>query len=247
MTFLVDVGNSRIKWASVVGAALADCGQQAYQSRRLAETLDTAWAAFECPDRVVVANVGGAEVAQRLSAWVGQRWECEVEFTQAQATQCGVVSAYLAPQALGADRWAALIATHHRHHKCACVVDCGTAITIDAIAADGEHLGGLITPGLGLMRQALLRRAPGIAGDLRGEVSLLARSTADGVAAGTLYAAVAVIDRVVSDVEAELGERVLCVLCGGDAETVASLLARETIHEPALVLEGLAIIASAGR
>ena len=247
MIFLVDVGNSRIKWASVVGGVLANCGQHAYQRRRLAEALDSAWVAFERPSRVLVANVGGAQVAETLALWVQQSWGCEVEFARAQARQCGVVSAYLSPQALGADRWAALIAVHHRHPQYACVVDCGTAITIDAIAADGEHLGGLITPGLDLMRRALLRKAPGIAGDLRGEVSLLARTTADGVTAGTLYAAVAVIDRVVSDVEAELREHVLCVVCGGDAETVASLLARETIYEPNLVLEGLAIIASADR
>ena len=217
MTFLVDVGNSRIKWASAVDGALAESTQRAYQARRLAETLDSAWATCERPQRVVVANVGGAEVAERLSLWVAQRWGCDIEFIQAQARQCGVVSAYLDPQSLGADRWAALIATHHRHPQCACIVDCGTAITIDAIAANGAHLGGLITPGLGLMRQALSRRAPGIARDVSGEVSLLARSTADGVTAGTLYAAVAVVDRVVSDVEAELGEPVLCVVCGGDS------------------------------
>jgi type III pantothenate kinase len=97
------------------------------------------------------------------------------------------------------------------------------------------------------MRRALVEDVPGIAAALAmkvdSRVALLARDTAGGVAGGTLYAVVALIDRVVADVTAELGIAPTCLLCGGDAPAIRPLLLGPFTHEPHLVLQGLAVIA----
>src|SRR3569832_603245 len=130
-----------------------------------------------------------------------------------------------------------------------CIVDAGTAITLDDLSTDGHHLGGLIMPGIELMRRSLLERSEGIraatASPERGDITLLARDTQSGVDGGTLYAAVAAIDRVMQDVGTELGETLTRVITGGDAERLLTLLHGQYHHVPDLVLHGLAIIAEA--
>lgn len=245
MTLLVDIGNSRVKWAHIQGGALTDRGETAYLRGAVLEVFNNHWLKFEAPQRVFVSSVAGPAVSETLSLWAAQYWACPVVFITAEAHAFGVTSAYEAAEQLGADRWASLIAAYRNFKPPVCVVDCGTAITIDVLAARGKHLGGLIVPGLTLMRRSLSDHTGGIREVVSGNVSLLARNTRDGVTAGTLYAAVAVIDRVVSDVEAELQAHVSCVLSGGDARSLAPLLARHVVCEPDLVLQGLAVMAEA--
>ena len=92
-------------------------------------------------------------------------------------------------------------------------------------------------------RAWVLLRRPLIGPVARGNVSLLARNTEDGVTAGTLYTVVAAVDRIVADVAIELGSAVARIVTGGDAETLLPLLADRWQHEPALVLQGLALLA----
>ena len=240
---LVDVGNSRLKWALAEGPELNGHGCAQYQVATLAETLDSDWSHLARPGRVMVASVGGGGARDTLGTWVASRWEKAPEFLVPCRESCGVTSAYKSPERLGADRWAALIAGYNRHGGPCCIVDCGTAVTIDAVSESGEHLGGLILPGLSMMRHALVENTQEIGPVARGNVSLLARNTEDGVTAGTLYTVVAAVDRIVADVAIELGSAVARIVTGGDAETLLPLLADRWQHEPALVLQGLALLA----
>ena len=214
------------------------------------------WTPLARPARVVVANVAGPDFGETLAAWVKQAWDIEAEFVVSQPSACGIHNAYLDPQKLGVDRWAGMIATHRNVKGAACVIGCGTAITFDVLTASGEHQGGLIVPGLALMRRALLENTQGILNkmgdtmsDTSGETAILARDTQGGVNGGTLYTVIAVIDRVTSDLAAELGvgmgKGMTCVITGGDAPALLPLLAGDYRHEPLLVLQGLAMIAAA--
>lgn len=251
MILLVDAGNTRIKWAGLHGAVLQS--GPAVLRRDGAQDVDalaTAWAALPVPQRLLVASVAGPDFSARVEAWARKFWGIEPEFVSARARAFGIANAYSEPQRLGVDRWLALVAARRLVAGAVCVVDCGTALTVDVLAQDGEHLGGLIIPGLGLMRRALLEKTAGIEAALiaapsREEVSLLAKDTRSGVMGGTLYAAVAVIDRIVHDVTEALGVELTCVLTGGDAEAVRSLLPAAFLHEPELVLKGLAVVAEA--
>ena len=249
MILLVDIGNSRIKWASLIKKRLEHCGNapRGKDPATLAADLDQAWQKVKKPRAVVVSNVAGDAFAEALSAWTTERWQQQPRFVTAESSAFEVTNAYSKPERLGADRWAELIAARRHIKGAACIVDAGTAVTIDVISAQGVHQGGLIIPGLAMMRHALLEKTeellPATEEPVSGEVSLLARDTRDGVNGGTLYALVAVIDRVIADVHTELGTDLTHIITGGDTETLLPLLAGNYHHHPDLVLEGLAVIA----
>lgn len=248
MILLVDAGNTRIKWAGLEGTALhSGAAVLRRGGAEDVETLATVWAALPVPQRLLIASVAGPDFSVHVMAWSQRFWGLEPEFITAEASAFGVRNAYTEPQRLGVDRWLALIAAHRLVPGPVCIVDCGTALTVDVIARDGEHLGGLIIPGLGLMRRALLEKTAGIESAIGGvqhdEVSLFAKDTRSGVMGGTLYATIAVIDRIVQDVTEAIGAELTCVLTGGDADTVRPLLPADFRYEPELVLKGLALVA----
>lgn len=248
---LVDLGNTRLRWVAVDEAGrLGRVASVVHAGRELGDVLDGAWSALEPPGRVKLCSVAGATQTAVFSGWVRRRWGSDTEVVQAAAEGWGVRNAYIEPTQLGADRWAALVAARALcPDRPVCIVDCGTAVTVDAMDAEGRHLGGLIAPGLALMRKALAGGTAGIVesdtvGGVPEGVALLARSTRDAVSAGTLCALVALVERVGSELAAELGESMERILTGGDAAQLIPLLESSWRHEPALVLRGLARMAT---
>ena len=245
MILLVDIGNARIKWA-LQDADSWTAGEPLLRNNRAFKDIARpAWKELDAPERVVVSNVAGDEYRKSVQTWVKRRWKINPEFLPVTAQQCGVKNAYTTPQRLGADRWASLLAAHAHYKGPAVIIDCGTAITIDALAADGTHLGGLIVPGMELMTHALTSHAPGIQiedADNQ-EISLLGRSTEAALSGGVLYTAIALVERVFMDLQGELGGRTHRLLTGGDADRILPLLGSRPEYIPDLVLKGLAVYA----
>ncbi len=250
MRLLVDLGNTRLRWAMLgEDGTLGRPAAVVHGGRPLEPVLDAAWSGLAAPQAVLACAVSGEEAAGALAGWCRRRWGVEVTRVQAPAEGWGVRNAYHEPERLGADRWAALVAARGLFPgRPVCIVDCGTAVTVDALAADGAHLGGLIAPGLGLMRRSLATGTAGVAeadalGGRPQEVALLARSTRDAVTAGTLHCLAAFVARAGADVGEALGSGTVRVLTGGDAPALLPLLGEGWCHEPALVLRGLARMA----
>lgn len=244
MILLIDVGNTVLHWAICGDGEPGSGGHFMHRGDDLARLAEEAWTDLPAPGRVVIANVAGSSTGRALADRLRKRWGVEPEFVRASAKACGVTNAYMEPEKLGADRWAALVAVHHRYGGAACVVDCGTAITLDVLDAEGVHQGGLILPGIETMKRQLLKNTADInvAGKLR-PAQLLANATADAVNSGAVYLAVAAIDRVFIDLAAEYGESLQVLLTGGDAPVLLPLLTASAHHDPGLVLKGLAILA----
>jgi len=246
---LLDVGNTRIKWAGVEDGQLQRAGGLTYHATALDVAFEEAWGDWRRPERVLVSNVAGREFAAALVRWVQVSWGIPVDFARPQRSGLGVVNGYGEAAQLGSDRWAALIGAHGRYPGAACVIDCGTAITIDALTADGEHLGGLIVPGIVMMHEALTKNLPGIPSSLpadtvAGDACLLGRSTAQGIELGALHAAAGLMERVAASLDAQLGTGLRRLITGGAAPGVLPLLPADYEHVPDLVLEGLALIAA---
>ncbi len=247
MILLLDAGNSRLKWAWVADGGFRFGGAIERADQPPRELFRTLWADLEpVPERMVVANVAGESFRRSLTAWVRRRWGITPEYPRAQAQAFGIVNGYRNPEQLGVDRWFALVAAARKVKKGAvCVIDCGTAMTIDALDGGRRHLGGLIAPGLRLMRESLVHNTRGIELPEEGSleeaaVSPLGRDTASGVLGGTLYAGVAMIERVLEDLNGDLDEPVRAIITGGEAEVFLPLLKSRPQHAPYLVLEGLA-------
>jgi len=246
MILLVDVGNSALKWATLEAGGLDPGGHAYLAGADAAALMDDFCSDLPVPDRVVVAGVGPDAVNEALRQAAARHWAVEAEFLRSSSAAGGVVNAYSEPERLGIDRWAALVAARADGRRAACIVDCGTAATVDVLDAGGTHLGGLIIPGLGLMRRALeggtqIRSVEPL--EAEGRVALFAGDTYDAIQGGSLYALVAFIDRVAADVAVALGEAPQGYVTGGDASAVLPLLGGRWEHRPDMVLEGLALLA----
>lgn len=243
MKLLLDIGNTRVKWAVLEQGELRATGSAPHRGRKLEAMATEYWSGLPAPTRVVAVNVAGTDIERELRTWCETQWKLTPRFVTATAQAAGISNAYAEPGRLGADRWAAIIGAYHAYGAPACVIDCGTAITIDAVDVDGRHRGGLILPGVQLMRQSLYRETRGIPDEGGGAAVLLGRDTRAAVTGGTLYAAAACIDRVAADLTTQLGGPMRLLLTGGDTELLRPLLRGRYEFDPHLVLRGLAVVA----
>lgn len=195
------------------------------------------------PARALMSSVTKDPVTRAVSEWIAQRWSLETERVVPVVEQLGVRNLYEDPAQLGSDRWAALVAARALFQGRLCVVDCGTAITIDALSEDGVFLGGTIAPGFSAMRQALALSTPLTLTPGR-DTDCLARSTGDGIAAGTRFALAGGVDRLLEEYEHVLGIPMPVIVTGGDADRLCSDLHHATRVVPDLVLRGIALIAA---
>jgi len=241
---LADVGNSRIKWAVWECGEFQQRGQACHGAESWTELVERQWRQLPPPQRVLMVSVAGLEARTALAGWIRQTWGIEAQLVTSSAAACGIRNAYAEPERLGADRWVALIAARSLTRQSCYVVDCGTAVTIDALAADGQHLGGVIVPGMRLMREALYRETRQIPPET-GEPRLFGQSTREGVWGGALYAVAATIDGITERMIASHGPGVRW-LTGGDAEGVLPYLQAEYQLEPELIFTGLRVIAREG-
>jgi len=263
MKLLVDVGNSQVKWAFATAAGFVALGEARHTAGEApAALLD----AGQSPDEIRVANVAGAEAGARLSAQLTERFGVASTLALSAASGAGVRSGYSDPAQLGVDRWLAICAAFARYRAPVCVVDAGTATTVDVVDAEGQHRGGLILPGIALMRSALLGRTGDLA-RLAGETSLatapanhgivLGRNTATAIRQAALQATACLVQTCLSrppDGAASEAMSLLLVLTGGAAAPLAAAVLRMAVpadrgaapelrmeHRPQLVLEGLAL------
>jgi type III pantothenate kinase len=249
MHALVDIGNTRIKWALLDGRQLAARSSAVHR-----DALDAALAVLNAAlprelGRVIVANVAGERVAERLRELVAARAGARVEFVATTAERFGVRCAYAEPARLGVDRWVALLAAHHAAAGAACVINAGTAVTFDAVDAGGQHLGGLILPSARLIAASLDRHTSNIgatapAAGARAGLELLGKSTDAAVGNGAMLALAAALDRAVGTVARALGTQPRVYLSGGDAAPLRGWLETSVELRADLVLEGLALFAA---
>jgi len=259
---LLDIGNSRIKWARLPGSYRR--GQRfAARGALDLKRFDAPGAGLErllesmgSLARIVVCNVAGAAVERRLRAVARRAGARAPQFVRSAAIAAGVRNAYAEPWRLGADRWAALIGARFEHPgRTLCLVAVGTALTIDLLDERGRHRGGSIIPGPELMIKALLERTAGIrrrAGRNATQAmahpgappGLFARDTRGAVRAGAVNAAAALIGESMRAARELLGRNPRLILSGGAAAKVASRLRVPYRRDDELVLRGLAVLRS---
>lgn len=241
---LIDIGNSRLKWA-VKGRDGLEIGRPVESANGVFD-FDGIWKNLRPPARILVSNVLGEEVGLILRQWIEGRWSLRVEFVQSASRGYGVENGYRMPSRLGVDRWVALIAARALFKEPVCVVDCGTAMTADVMDASGRHQGGVICPGVKLMRDALIRGTHRLILEQASPGTTLGRDTGSGIYSGTLTAAGGMIEKLIEEAESSLKTRLKLLITGGDAELIMQRLRVSYIHVPDLVLQGLSVIEAAG-
>ncbi len=235
---LLDAGNSRLKWVVVADGKWGEPGSAAYSDL-------SALSRILQPDLAChIASVAG-EQHERQIAELLQSCAIPPVWLTAEARFSDVVNGYDHPRQLGVDRWMAAIAARRRNPATVLVVSVGTAMTVDAVSAQGRFLGGLIVPGPALMRQALSEGTARVE-DMAGTWQAFPRATADAVESGVVAALCGAIQIQHAHLTEYSAETPACLLTGGGAGQLLPHLPLTVEHVPNLVLEGIARVAAEG-
>jgi type III pantothenate kinase len=243
---LVDIGNTRVKWARVANGRLTRQRAAAHERWRAEDFAQIVLGRARGIERVIVVSVARAQVERRLITAARRASGVIPEFVVSARRLGGVTTAYTQPWRLGVDRFVAVIgATKLSPRRAVCVVDVGTAVTIDLVDARGRHVGGAIIPGPRLMVESLLRNTNGIlkrSGGRSAGRTLFTRDTRAAMELGARYTVAAVVDRAVQEARAALGVRPRLLLTGGAASAINPLVRSAHSNVPDLVLRGLAAL-----
>jgi type III pantothenate kinase len=237
MNLLVDIGNTRVKWAvdNQKGEITPSLAIE-HKNPDFEKAIEQLWQTLKTPECLAISSVVSKQHLEKIITLAQQFWpEIKVVIAESSAQYFSVSNAYSQPKKLGVDRWLSLIALHYYYPDIRVVTDCGTAITIDVINSNGEHLGGLICPGIQLMKQSLYQNAEALILSEKHYPAVLSNSTESAIYTGTLYAAAGLIEKTME----QLCHSNRCVLTGGDAQLLQAHLKVECIVEVDFVLKGL--------
>ncbi|MCH8500234.1 MAG: type III pantothenate kinase [Marinobacter sp.] len=161
MMLLIDAGNTRIKWQLRDAARIL---AQGYELTPETQVQLQRWQAEIT--HIAVSSVASSEVQDHIRHQLNELSPLSPVFYSARGAWGELRSSYRAPETMGADRWHAMVAAWHRHQQGVAVVDAGSALTVDYIGPDGQHLGGYILPGRRMCLASLRNDAARINYDL---------------------------------------------------------------------------------
>jgi len=237
--WLFDLGNTRLKCAPLLDDRVGEVIALPHREADLAAALEQALPARI--DVAYVASVANEELRVALLQALTARAR-RIALARTQKAFGDFRIAYAQPHKLGVDRFLAMLAVHARRDGPTVLCGVGTALTIDLLDAQGQHLGGRIAPSPTLMREVLHERAPHLPVQ-GGDFAAFARDTEDALASGCEGAALALIESSRDAAQRQLGLPARLIVHGGGADELAARLP-DAIRLPNLVLEGLAIWAA---
>ncbi len=244
MLVVIDIGNTRTKWAQVA----ADGHLEAMQAVMNANIETPAFKKIlQAADKIMIASVAELAITEQLTKMLPMG--TEVTFADVQAHACNVTNQY-SQESLGIDRWAAVIAAWNMYHQPTIVISAGTAVTIDALSRDkmtkkGTYLGGSIMPGLPLMYQSLAGQTAKLPLEATGNFSLFPNNTQDAIHTGCMNAIVGAVVLQLKQLEKHCAFLPKIVITGGDAVKIAETLNSQLKHVLVvedLVLQGLVLL-----
>ena len=254
MTFLaIDIGNTRLKWALYAaphpGAVLLDQGAAFLET--IDALADTDWRSLRPPSSMLGCVVAGDAVRRRVEEQM-ELWDVEPHWVVPSSHEAGLTNGYDYPSRLGADRWVALAGArsrvlgamqHGAASRPALVVMVGTAVTVDALDAEGRFLGGLILPGFGLMLRALEQGTAGLKVPT-GEVVDFPTNTSDALMSGGANAIAGAIERQARRLQARTGAEPMLFMTGGAAVKLLPITDLPFEIVETLIFEGLLLMQS---
>lgn len=238
MLLLIDAGNTRLKWG-MGGPSITEVEAREHSGDWEAMVASLPAGVTE----VALASVLAPEEEAKLVCEIFRRFGVSPWVARSVEVLGRVRNGYQEFANLGVDRWLAVLAAAYLEEGPCLVVDAGTAMTLDAVDAEGVHLGGYIVPGIRMMMQSLLSSTGRVrfSSDLLVGSSGWGRNTRDAVVAGVCTMAASMVEGVVSQLKYQLGQDVRLILTGGGVASFKRELVVNYEWRPDLVLEGLSI------
>lgn len=250
MTFLaLDVGNTRLKWACyrtpLIQAPLL--AQGAVFLENIDKLAEQEWHQIPPPKLILGCVVAGDAIKQRVMEQM-EHWDVSPSWVVPTAQAAGVRNGYDHPARLGADRWVALIGARHRLLARGQAVPCvvvmvGTAVTVDAMDAEGQFLGGIILPGHGMMLRALEAGTAGLHVPT-GQIRDFPTNTSDALTSGGTFAIAGAVQRMVEHITAHTAQAPVCFMTGGAGWKMGPSMSVPYELVDSLIFDGLLAMAS---
>lgn len=240
MKLLLDRGNTRAKWRLVSNRQVISDGLEFGELSGLKRALNGV--SLDC---ALVACVASGDVEQEIVAAIKHMCpSADVLTVRTQQSFKSFQLAYTDVSTMGVDRWLQLVAVRELNKLPALVISLGTAVTVDKIAGDGRHQGGLIAPGWGMLRSVVQGQAAQIDVDLPVEPDFSEGVLGDTTARCLHKGVSDMLMAFVQNADREFGvECEAKYVCGGDADHIFERLSGFSKKEN-LVLDGLMVIAS---
>jgi type III pantothenate kinase len=235
----LDVGNSRAKWRLVNRETVLARGDYRAADDASRQSL---LGCTDSLDHIWVSSVAAPAQDQALAALLRDRWGIDPWFARSEARSGDLINSYADPRRMGVDRWLAMLGARQRIAGRLCVVDAGSALTIDIVSAAGLHEGGYIIPGANLMERALLLDTDRVRFEEPADYTLSpGTDTASAVRHGIALAQVGAVNAALR----EAGDDLPALLfSGGGGEHLMRLLQLGGDWAPDLVFEGLEAMAA---
>lgn len=243
MNLLIDLGNSCCKFAIEEEGKIEKYQSQKYGPFGKLYSVKTLSNQFNDAKAVIISSVLSTEMNSQIKDTLTADGAGNIYFLDPVINSFGVSLTYEDPSTLGVDRVAAMIGAKEKYSGNSCIVDVGTAVTIDVLDAKGVHQGGVIFPGLAAMSQALLNNTKiETEQTTEAEFNVLARTTGNAIHSGCMSALVGGAEYVVNKMASNYDGFDQVVLTGGDAKLVEAHLSRPVIINDMLVLDGLVVV-----
>jgi type III pantothenate kinase len=229
----IDVGNSFVKWRALNELGATQRGSQSTRAV-VREGLDLS--VIDAVTYARLSSVGDASIIEILRQQIANTFDVELRMAVVSRSAGGVQCGYRSAKERGIHRWLAMVSAYSKFKRSLIVADLGSAITLDVVSDDGQHMGGYILPGLSLMRESLCRGTVQVsANDDMDDAIVPANNTSAAVNRGSLFAVIATIEKLAQKHQA------LLVLTGGDANLIKGVLNIDALYERDLVIDGLSV------
>ena len=246
MKLLLDLGNSRCKFAIVEGGEVKQYEAESYGPFGKFYSVKSLSNKYSDIDEIVISSVLSEEMNSQINEMLLNDAARKVFFLAPAENSFSVKLAYANPSSMGVDRVAALIGAKEKYSGNSCIVDCGTAVTIDALSAEGVHQGGVILPGAKIMQKALMANTKIATSEAEAkreqadpEFNVLSNTTEGAIHTGSVSAVAGGIEFVVNKMSSDYDVFDQIVFTGGDAKKLKSYLALQAVTDDTLVLDGL--------
>ena len=249
MLLVVDVGNTQTHFGTYQGGELVEHWRFATVRDSTADEIGAALRNLVELRGVDLEQIDSSIVSSTVPQ-LGPQW---LEMTEhylghemlvvGPGFKTGMPLRYDNPREIGADRLVNAVAAYERTQGACIVVDFGTAITYDPVSAEGEYLGGIISPGVEISVEALASRAAKLPKvDLEPPRALIGKSTIEAIRSGVIYGFAAMVDGIVARLLEEMGEETATIATGGLAHHIVPFTERIDEIDDLLTLEGLRIL-----
>ena len=252
MLLAVDVGNTQTHFGAFDGTSLVEHWRVATDAEATTDELATRLAALLALRAIGFDSVSGAIVSSVVPqltpgyAEMSERYLDSRCLVVGPGVRTGMPIRLENPRELGADRLVNAVAAYERFGSACAVVDFGTAVTFDAVSAEGEYLGGVIGPGVAISMEALASRAaklpPIDLGEPPPPAQVIGRSTQASLQSGIVYGFAGAVDAIARRVQRELGAETRFIATGGHAHAIVPYCEMIDEIDDLLTLTGLRLI-----